>query len=66
MEKKKYIGTYKVFKLYRKSQRREILARNLSLEEAQNMCQSFPDSNTSMVCFEKQFTAKKYFVDVDK
>ena len=62
MENKKYIGTYKVFKLYRKSHRREILSRGLSLEEAQNMCQSFPNSNTSMVCFEKQFSAKKYFV----
>ena len=62
MENKKYIGTYKVFKVYRKSHRREILARGLSLEEAQNMCQSFPDNNTSMVCFEKQFSAKKYFV----
>ena len=62
MENKKYIGTYKVFKVYRKSQRREILARGLSLEEAQNMCRTIPDSNTSMVCFEKQFSAKKYFV----
>lgn len=59
----KYIGTYKVFRVFRKSNRREIIARGLTLEQAQNMVQSFPDSNTSMVCFDKQFTAKKYYIN---
>lgn len=59
----KYIGTYKVFRVFKKSNRCEIIARGLTLEQAQNMVQSFPDSNTSMVCFDKQFTAKKYYVN---
>lgn len=60
---KKYIGTYKVYRVYRASGRREILARGLSREEAQDMVADYPDRNTSMVCFDKQFTAKKYYID---
>jgi len=42
---------YKVYKVFRVSQRRQILARNLSREDVQKLVQSFPDSSRSMVCF---------------
>jgi len=45
---------YKVFKLFRKSGRRVTLQRNLTLEEAKRLVNSFPDSPNSMVCFTKQ------------
>jgi hypothetical protein len=61
-EEKTYIGPYKVFKVFRKSRRKEILARDLTREEAKAMVNSYPDSHTSMVCFDKQFTADRYFV----
>ena len=58
---KTYIGTYKVYKIFRKSQRKEVLARGLTRDEAKTMVNSFPDSNTSMVVFDKQFYADKYY-----
>lgn len=51
-----YTGTYKVVKIFRKSNRREIIRRNLTIEQAKNLVSSYPDSNTSMVVFYKQFT----------
>jgi hypothetical protein len=48
---KTYIGTYKVLKVFKESNRREVIMRGLSLEEAK-----------SMVVFMKQFSADKYFV----
>lgn len=59
-EEKIYIGPYKVIKFYR-SGRREILNRGLTKEEAQRIVKSFPDSNSTLVGFAKQFTADKYF-----
>lgn len=59
----KYIGTYKVFRIFRKSGRRRIIERGLTREEAKRVVKSFPSSNTSMVCFDKQFTADKYYVN---
>lgn len=59
---KKYIGTYKVVKLYRVSKRREVLRSNLTLEEAQRLTQSYSSSMASMVVFYKQFTADKYYI----
>ena len=61
-KEKKYIGTYKVVKIFRKSDRRQILERGLTLEEARRAVNSFPDSQQHMVVFYKQFTASKYFV----
>lgn len=58
---KKYIGTYKVVKLYRKSDRREVIRRGLTLDDAQKLTRSFPDRSGSMVVFYKQFTADKYY-----
>jgi len=58
---KVYTGTYKVVKLFRVSQRREILRRGLTLEEAKSVVNSYPDSSRSMVVFYKQFTADKYY-----
>ena len=58
---KKYIGTYKVIKFY-KSGRRQILESGLTREQAQRIAQSYPDSNTSLVGFDKQFTADKYYI----
>jgi hypothetical protein len=45
---------YKVYKVGRKSNRRSILARNLSESEAQRMVKSFPNNNRSMVCYTRQ------------
>lgn len=56
-----YIGTYKVYKLFRKSRRKEILRRGLTREQAIQLVQSYPDSNNSMVVFDKQFYSEKYF-----
>lgn len=59
---KQYIGTYKVYRVFRKSRRREIIERGLTREQAQRLVQSFPDSHTSMVVFDKQFTSDKYYI----
>lgn len=56
-----YIGTYKVYKVFRKSGRREIIRTGLTREEAKRLVNSYPDKNTSMVVFDKQFTADKYY-----
>ena len=45
---------YKVFKVFRKSQRRVILEKNLTIEQAKRLVNSYPNSNTSMVCFTAQ------------
>ena len=62
MDKKTYIGPYEVYKVFRKSRRREIIERGLTKQEAIRLVDSYPDSSRSMVCFEKQFSADKYFV----
>lgn len=59
---KTYIGTYKVYKVFRKSARRVIIRKALTREEAMKLVSRYPDSNTSMVCFDKQFTADKYYI----
>lgn len=59
---KAYTGTYKVYKVFRKSCRKSIIRRGLTRDEAIRICQSYPDSNRSMVVFGKQFYADKYFV----
>jgi hypothetical protein len=56
-----YIGTYKVVKIFRKSNRREIIRRNLTIDEAKRIVNSYPDKNNSMVVFSKQFTSSKYY-----
>ena len=56
-----YTGTYKVIKIFRKSNRRELIRRNLSIDEAKRLVNSYPDKNNSMVVFYKQFTAAKYY-----
>jgi hypothetical protein len=56
-----YIGTYKVIKIFRKSNRREIIRRNLTIDEAKRIVNSYPDKNNSMIVFFKQFTASKYY-----
>ena len=58
---RQYIGPYKVYKVFRVSGRREIISRNLTRDQAQRLVKSFPDSNRSMVVFDKQFTASKYY-----
>lgn len=60
--KKTYIGTYKVVKIFRKSQRKEVIERGLTRDEAKRVVNSFPNSSKSMVVFIKQFTADKYYV----
>lgn len=61
-EEKQYIGTYKVYRVYRKSARRVIIQRDLTREQAKTLVNSYPDSKTSMVVFDKQFTADKYYI----
>ena len=56
-----YIGTYKVVKIFRKSNRREIIRRNLTIDEAKRLVNSYADKNNSMIVFFKQFTALKYY-----
>jgi len=58
---KEYIGTYKVLRVFKVSRRHELLRRGLTLEEAQRMTKTYPNSNRSMVIFTKQFTADKYY-----
>ena len=58
---KQYIGTYKVYKVFRKSGKRSIIRTGLTRDEAMSLVRSYPDSNTSMVVFDKQFTADKYY-----
>ncbi|MBP6568942.1 MAG: hypothetical protein KA270_17335 [Saprospiraceae bacterium] len=64
MKDKIYIGTYKVVKVFRKSGRREILRKGLTIDEAKRVVNSYPDSNNHMVVFMKQYTAEKYFKEV--
>lgn len=45
---------YKVVKVFRVSLRRKVLNRNLTLEEAQRIVRSYPDSSRSMIVFSKQ------------
>ncbi len=59
---KQYTGTYKVVKVFRVSRRKQILRSDLSKDEAIRLVNSYPDSNTSMVVFYKQFTADKYYI----
>jgi len=61
-EEKTYIGTYKVQKVFLKSRRVKTLQSGLTREEAIRVVKSYPDSNRSMVVFNKQFTADKYFI----
>ena len=56
-----YIGTYKVYKVYRVSCRREVIARGLTREEAKAIVNRYPDSDRSMVVFDKQFYAARYY-----
>lgn len=63
-DQKTYIGPYKVYRVFRKSNRREVLRRGLTREEAQRVVMQYPDSNTSMVVFDKQFYSDKYFKTV--
>lgn len=57
-----YTGTYKVYRVFRKSQRRQVIKRGLTLDEAKSLVNRFKESNTSMVVFTKQFSADKYFI----
>lgn len=45
---------YKVFRVMRKSCRKVVIERNLTIEQAKRLVNSFPDSNKSMVCFTEQ------------
>lgn len=57
-----YTGTYKVFRVFKVSRRREIIRTGLTRDEAISLVRSYPDSNRSMVVFDKQFTAAKYYI----
>jgi len=53
---KEYTGTYKVYRVFRVSGRREIIERGLTREEAMRVVNSYPNSNHSMVVFDKFYT----------
>ena len=57
-----YVGTYKVVKIFRVSRRKQLLKSNLTIEQAKEIVNSYPDSSRSMVVFYKQFTSEKYFI----
>ena len=57
-----YTGTYKVYKIFRKSGRREIIRRGLTKDAAKSIVNSYKNSSQSMVVFSKQFYAQKYFI----
>jgi len=59
---KTYVGTYKVVKIFRVSNRRETIRSGLTRDEAISLVNSYPDSDRSMVVFMKQFTADKYYI----
>jgi len=61
-DNKTYIGTYKVYKVFKVSRKRQIIARDLTRDEAKGLVNRYPDSNTSMVVFDRQFTADKYYI----
>lgn len=48
---------YKVVKIFRHSRRRQVIQRYLTENDAKAMVNSFPDSNTHMVVFTKQFAS---------
>lgn len=56
-----YTGTYKVFKVFKVSGRRSIIRTGLTRDEAMQLVSCYADSNSSMVCFDKQFTSSKYY-----
>lgn len=60
-EEKEYIGTYKVYKLYRQSCRRQIIERGLTRDQAKRLVNTYPDSKKHIVVFDKQFTSEKYY-----
>jgi hypothetical protein len=60
-EQKEYIGTYKVYKVFRVSRRRKIIETGLTREEAKRVVARYPDSSHSMVVFSKQFTTDKFY-----
>tara|TARA_R110000823_G_C15914449_1_gene498067 strand:- start:980 stop:1174 length:195 start_codon:yes stop_codon:yes gene_type:complete len=61
-EKLNYIGTYKVYKIFRKSNRKEIIKRGLTREQAKELVCLYPSKNSSMVVFDKQYTQEKYYI----
>jgi len=61
-EDKTYIGPFIVFKVYRKSGKKEVISRGLTRSSAVKLVRSYPNSNTSMVVFDKEFTADKYYI----
>jgi hypothetical protein len=58
---KVYIGTYKVVRVFKVSRRKEVLRRGLTRQEAMDLVNSYPSKSQSMVIFDKQFSADKYF-----
>ena len=49
-------------KIFRKSNRKEVIERGLTRDEAKRLVKSFPNSERSIIVFMKQFTADKYYV----
>jgi len=45
---------YKVYRVYRNSCRKKVIEKNLTIEEARRLVNSFADNEKSMVVFTKQ------------
>lgn len=58
---KKYVGTYKVYKIFKVSRRKEIIKRNLTRDEAIMLVNLYSSNLASMVVFDKQFKSSKYY-----
>lgn len=54
MKETKQPEKFKVFKVGRKSNRKTIIEKNLTEEQARRLVKSFPNSNRSMVCYTRQ------------
>lgn len=57
---------YKVVKIFRVSERRKILRKNLTREEAKMVVKSYPSSTRNMVVFEKMKFSEEYQEYSDK
>lgn len=58
---KEYTGTYKVYRVFRESGRKEIIRRGLTRNEAMCLVSRYHSSRKSMVVFDKQFSSDKYY-----
>jgi hypothetical protein len=57
-----YIGTYKVFRVSRKTAKRTILAKNLSIDEAKRLVNAYPYNKNTIINYENMKTFKNTLI----